>query len=130
MDASFKPKGYNSLSPYLIVDGAPKLVDLLKKIFNARELRKFENPDGTIMHIELQLDDSVIMLSDSSAKYPASSTMLHFYVPDVFKTFQLAVDNGCKIIEEPINKEGDPDTRGAFMDRAGNFWAVGTQKPW
>ncbi len=128
MDASFKPKGYNSLSPYLIVDNAPKLVDLLKKIFNAKELRKFENPDGTIMHIELKLDDSVIMLSDSSAKYPANKTMLHFYVSDAFKTFQLAIDNGCKAIEEPVNKEGDPDTRGAFMDFAGNFWAVGTQK--
>lgn len=127
MDTTFKPKDYNSLSPYLIVDGAQKLADLLKKIFDARELRKYENADKTIMHMELKLDDSVIMLADSSSKYPANTTLLHVYVPDVFKTFQSAVDNDCKVIERPVNKEGDPDTRGTFMDFAGNHWSVSTQ---
>jgi PhnB protein len=127
MNKTFKPGGYNSLSPYLIINGAQKLVDLLKTIFEAKELRRFMNSDGTIMHIELQIDDSVIMLADSSSDYPPNTTMLHVYVPDVFKTFQLAIDNGCTIIEKPVNKEGDPDTRGSFTDFAGNYWAVGTQ---
>jgi PhnB protein len=45
----------------------------------------------------------------------------------VFKTFDLAIQNGCEIIEEPINKEGDPDMRGSFYDCAGNYWSVSTQ---
>ena len=124
---TYKPENYNSLSPYLIVDNAQKLVDLLKGIFNATELRRFDHENGTIAHIELKLDDTIIMISNSTDNYPANTTMLHIYVPDVSKTFNLAVYNGCKIIEQPINKQGDPDTRGAFMDFADNYWAVSTQ---
>ena len=123
----YKPDHYNSLSPYLIVDNAQKLVDLLKTIFGASELRRFDHGDGKIAHIELQLDDTILMLSSSTDDYPANTTMLHVYVADVFETFNLAVDNGCKIIEQPTNKQGDPDTRGAFMDFAGNYWAVSSQ---
>lgn len=125
--ATYKPENYNSLSPYLIVDNAQKLVDLLKTVFKAAELRRFDHENGTIAHIELKLDDSIIMMSNSTGNYPANTAMLHCYVPDVFETFNLAVDNGCKIIEHPVNKTGDPDTRGAFLDFAGNYWAVSTQ---
>lgn len=123
----YKPSNYNSLSPYLMVDNAQKLVDLLTLIFDAKTLRRFDHENGKIAHIELLLDDTVIMLSDSTENYPSNTTMLHIYVPDVFKTFKLALENGCEVIEEPINKEGDPDTRGAFRDFAGNYWAVSTQ---
>ena len=123
----YKPENYNSLSPYLIVDNAQKLVDLLTAIFDAKTLRRFDHENGKIAHIELQLDDTIMMISDSTEAYEASKTMLHIYVPDVFLTFDKAIENGCKIIEKPINKEGDPDTRGAFYDFAGNYWAVSTQ---
>jgi len=66
---SFKPENYNSLSPYLIVDHAQKLVDLLTAIFNAKTLRRFDHDNGKIAHIELQLDDSVIMISDSTESF-------------------------------------------------------------
>ena len=105
MNSTYKPKDYNSLSPYLVVDGAQKMVDLLKTIFEATELRRFDNENGTITHIELKLDDSIIMIADSTENYPANNTMLHFYVPDVFKTFELAVINGCEVIETPLIKK-------------------------
>lgn len=124
---SYKPGNYNSLSPYLIVDNAQKLIDLLTAIFDAKTLRRFDHENGKIAHIELQLDDTVIMISDSTENYKANKTMLHMYVPDVFKTFDKAIENGCEIIEKPINKQNDPDTRGSFYDFAGNYWAVSTQ---
>ena len=124
---SYKPSNYNSLSPYLIVDDAQKLVDLMKAVFGAKELRRYDHENGTIAHIELQLDDTIVMISNSTDAYPSNKTMLHFYVPDVFKTFNLAVENGCEIIEKPTNRQGDPDTRGSFYDFAGNYWAVSTQ---
>ena len=127
MSASYKPDNYNSLSPYIIIDEAQRFVDLVKKIFGATELRRFEDENGKILHAELKLDDTVIMIGNSTSQYPANTTMLHIYVPDVFTTFKTAIDNGCTIIEEPVNKPGDPDTRGSFMDFAGNYWAVGTQ---
>lgn len=123
----FKPKDYNSLSPYLIADDAEKLVALLKTIFSAEELRRFNHEDGKIAHVELKIDDSILMLSNSTESYPANTTILHLYVPDVFETFQLALANGCEAIEQPVNKDGDPDTRGSFLDFAGNYWSVSTQ---
>jgi PhnB protein len=84
MKVNYKPEHYNSLSPYLIVDNAQKMVDLLKTVFNATELRRFDHQNGKIAHIELKLDDTVLMISDSTASYPANKTMLHMYVPDVF----------------------------------------------
>ena len=123
----FKPSGYNSLSPYFIVDDCRKMVELLKGIFDARELRKYEHSDGSIMHMELQIDDSVIMLADSSKEFPANQHLIHVYVPDVKKTFKKAINLGCESVEEPQNKEGDPDVRGTFKDYQGNMWAVGTQ---
>ena len=126
MNNAYKPNGYNSLSSYLIVDNAQKLVDLLSTIFDAIILRRYDHENGKIAHIELKLDDSIIMISDSTDNYPANKTMLHVYVPDVFKTFDKAIENGGEIIDRPINKKGDPDTRGSFYDYAGNYWAVST----
>ena len=128
MSISFKPPGYNSVSPYLIVDGAQKMIDLLKGIFQARELRRYDGPNGTIMHVEVCIDDSIIMISDATADYPANEFLLHVYVPDVHATFNKAIELGCEVVERPVNKEGDPDTRGSFKDFSGNIWAVGTQK--
>jgi len=127
MNTEYKPKNYNSLSPYLIVDNAQKMVDLLKTIFDATEVRRFDRDNGKIVHMELRFDDTVLMISDSLENYPANKTMLHIYVPAVFKTFDKAIENGCVLIEKPVNKQGDPDTRGSFYDCAGNYWAVSTQ---
>lgn len=127
MDKQFKPIGYNSVSPYFIVNGAQKLIDLLKQIFNVTELRRYDMPDGTIMHIEIQIDDSVIMLGDSSDKFPPVPIVMHVYVSDVDKTFEKAIEAGCEIIESPKQRENDPDRRATFKDFAGNMWSIGTQ---
>ena len=124
---TYKPEQYNSLSPYLIVDNAQRLVDWLTVVFNAKSLRRFDHENGKIAHVEVQLDDTVIMISDSTEQFEANRTMLHVYVPNVFETFDKAIEHGCEIIEKPINREGDPDTRGSFYDYAGNYWAVSTQ---
>lgn len=127
MSKPFKPKNYNSVSPYFIVEGAQKFIDLMKVIFDAKELRRFEMPDGTIMHAEIQIDDSVIMLCNSSEKFPPVTLVMHVYVPNVDETFNKAINAGCEIIEQPKQREGDPDRRATFKDFAGNMWSVGSQ---
>lgn len=127
MEKRFKPTGYNSVSPYFIVNGAQKFIDLMKEIFGAKELRRYDMPDGSIMHAEVQIDDSVIMIGDSSEKFPPVPLVMHVYVPDVDETFTKAVNAGCEIIEQPNVKEGDPDKRGTFKDFAGNMWSVATE---
>lgn len=127
MDKDFKPTGYNSVSPYFIVNGAQKFIDLLKEIFDAKGLRRYDMQDGTIMHAELQIEDSVIMLGDSSEKFPPVPLIIHVYVPNVDETFKKAIHAGCEIVKQPTEQEGDPDRRATFKDFAGNMWSVGTQ---
>ncbi|MDF2455189.1 MAG: Glyoxalase family protein [Cytophagaceae bacterium] len=127
MATPFKPEGYNSVSPYFIVEGAQKLIDLLKQVFNATELRRYDTPDGKVMHAEMKVYDSVIMLGSASEQYPALSLVVHVYVPNVDEVFEKAIKAGCVSIEEPKQK-GDPDKRGTFKDFAGNMWSVATQQ--
>ncbi len=127
MNKSFKPDGYNSVSPYFIIEGAQRMIDFLEKLFNAKELRRFNTQDGKIMHAEIQIDDSIIMLGDASDTYPANVTVMHVYVPDAEQVYKRAIELGCTPIEQPTKKEGVPDIRGSFYDFAGNIWSVGTQ---
>ncbi|MGK2864694.1 MAG: VOC family protein [Chitinophagaceae bacterium] len=128
MKNNFKPTGYNSVSPYFIVNGAQKFMNLLKEIFDARELRRYNMADGSIMHAEIQIDDSVIMLGDSSGKFPPVPLVMHVYFPNVDKTFDKAIKAGCEIVEQPKERDDDPDRRATFKDFAGNMWSVGTQR--
>jgi PhnB protein len=123
----YKPAGYNSVSPYIIVNGAQQLIDLLGKIFNARDLRRYDGEGGKIMHAEISIDDTVVMIADSSEQYPPNSLLLHVYVSDVDAVFAKAMAEGCQPLEQPKQREGDPDKRGMFQDFSGNIWAIGTQ---
>jgi uncharacterized glyoxalase superfamily protein PhnB len=128
MRNDFKPTGYNSVSPYFIVNDAQKFINLMKDIFDAKELRRFDRLDGTIMHAEIQIDDSVIMLSNASETFPAITLVMHVYVANVDHTFDKAIKAGCEMIEQPKERDGDPDRRATFKDFAGNMWSVGTQQ--
>ena len=128
MGSAFKPNGYNSVSPYLVVGGAQRMIDFLKAVFGARELRRYDNADGTIMHAEVMIDDSVVMMGDASAEFPANQLLIHVYVADVDAVLGRALAAGATIDQQPQQKPGDPDRRGSFKDFAGNIWAVGTQQ--
>ena len=127
MKKTFKPQHYNSLSPYLVMDNAAQFIDFAKKVFHAQERRKFQHENGTIIHAELLIDDSILMITDSTKEYPARTAMLHLYVPDSTATYQLALQEGCQGLQAPVNHKGDPDKRGNFLDFAGNYWSVSTQ---
>ncbi len=127
MEKAYKPAGYNSVSPYFIVDGAQKLIDFLVQLFDGKELRKYKREDGTIMHAEVSIDDSVIMISDATEEYPPVTIIMHVYVPDVNTTYIKALKLGASELQKPKNNEGDPDYRGTFLDFAGNMWSVSTQ---
>lgn len=125
---SFKPDGYNSLSPYFIIDGAQKFIDLLSFIFDATVCRRFDLPGGKIMHAEVRIDDTIVMVADSNKRYPPNTTVVHVYVADVALAFNRAINAGCEGIETPTRKNNDPDIRGTFKDFAGNLWSVGSQQ--
>lgn len=126
MKKPYKPEGYASVSVYLVAHGAQRVIDFLKKTFDAEELRRYEGQNGSIMHAEVRIDDTVVMISDGGGQYPAFPVWLHVYVPDVDATYQRALAAGGVSVQEPV-KKGDPDRRGGVKDPAGNTWWIATQ---
>jgi PhnB protein len=128
MTTAFKPKGYNSVSPYLIVEGAAATIDFLIAAFDAVEIRRFLAPDGSgkIMHAEVRLDDTVVMIADRPAEWPAVPAHVHVYVADVDASYQRALAAGAESVQEPI-KQQDDDKRGGVRDAGGTTWWLATK---
>lgn len=122
-----KPDGYTTVSPYLVIAGAQRVIDFLKQAFGAIDLRRYDMPDGTVMHAEVRIDDTVVMIGDAGEEWPANPSFLHVYVPDVDATYARALKAGGVSVQEPVRKEGDPDRRGGVRDPGGNTWWISTQ---
>jgi uncharacterized glyoxalase superfamily protein PhnB len=103
------------------------VIDFLTQTCDARQTRRTDLPDGSIMHAEVQIDDTVVMLADAGGEFPAFPAWLHVYVPDVDATYQRALEAGGISVQEPVQKEGDTDRRGGVKDPAGNTWWIATQ---
>jgi len=127
MEKSFKPKGYNSLSAYFVVERADEFIHLMQELFGASLMRKFDDGKGNIVHAELRIDDTIIMLGQSNERTPPRPQLVHLYVPDVDKVFEKASSMKLEIVDNPRTRPGDPDKRGALKDSFGNFWSIATQ---
>jgi len=127
------PDGYSSVTPYLIVTGAANALDYYKMAFDAQEIMRMPGPDGKIMHAELQIGSSRIMLADESPqmghKSPqtlgGSGTGLMLYVTDVDDTFQRAVSGGGKVVQ-PVKNQFYGDRSGTLSDPFGHQWTIAT----
>jgi len=117
--------GYQTVTPYLIVTGAGALIEFVKQAFGGTERMRSPGPNGAIMHAEVQLGDSVIMLADASDGARVRTAMLHLYVADVDAAYKHALNAGGESIREPA----DPaygDRTAAAKDRWGNEWWLST----
>lgn len=126
MRASYKPEGYTSVSPYLIVDGAERTIEFLVRVFGAVELRRFPDDAGRLRHAEVRIDDTVVMLADSIEGWPAVPAYVHIYVPDVDAVYQRALAAGATSAQEPVKKD-DADKRGGVKDAGGTTWWIATK---
>jgi PhnB protein len=127
MTTSHKPEGYSTVSPYLVVGGAENTIAFLTSVFGAAELRRFPAKDGKVLHAEVRLDDSIIMLGDAGDNWPATGAHVHVYVPDVDAAYQRALDAGASSVQPPTRQEGDDDKRGGVKDAGGTTWWIGTK---
>ncbi|WP_002636454.1 VOC family protein [Myxococcus hansupus] len=124
---AYKPEGYTSVAPYLVVDGAGRTVDFLVEVFGAERLRMVPGDNGRLMHGEVRIDDTVIMLSEAANGWPAVASHVHLYVADVDGIYQRALAAGAEAVKTPVNS-GDGDKRGGFRDAGGTTWWVATQE--
>lgn len=113
MNMSYKPATYSTVSPYLIVADAAATIEFLEHVFDANELRRFPRPDGKLMHAEIRIDDTVVMLADSVEGWPPVPSFVHVYVADVDETYRWALEAGAESVQEPLQKEDEdkPDRK-------------------
>lgn len=126
MNAHFKPANYTSVSPYLVVENAASTIDFLESVFEAEELCRYPDKEGRLMHAEVRIDDTVIMLADGNDNWPPFSSYVHIYVSDVDDTYQRALAAGATSVQEPVKKD-DPDKRGGIRDAGGTTWWIATR---
>lgn len=126
MSTSYKPGNYSTVSPYLIVAGASQTIEFLKNVFGAVELRRFPDASGRLMHAEVRIDDTVVMLADGTEGWPPVPSHVHIYVRDVDAAYKRALEVGAMSVQEPVKKD-DEDKRGGVKDVGGTTWWIATR---
>ena len=124
--SAYKPGGFPSASPYIMVKDGQGLIDFVTAVFGATPERRFDH-EGRIAHAEMRIDDSVIMLADAHGEWAPVPTWVHVYVADVDATYRKALAAGGTSIQPPSQRDGDPDKRGGVADPWGNQWWISTQ---
>ena len=76
------PEGYHSMTPCLVVDGAAKVIEFLKQALEAQEIFRMTRPDGGIMHAELKIGDSMLMIGDATEQWKPMTGVIYLYVSD------------------------------------------------
>lgn len=116
------PEGYQQVMPYLILNNASEFLEFVKKVFNAKEKLKHLNDDQSIMHAEVVIGDSVIMIGNSGDQWQVNTAGLFIYVENPDETFKKALDNGATVVMELEDK--DYGRTGGVKDISGNIWWI------
>jgi len=119
------PEGYHTVIPYIVVPGIAKLIDFAKQSFGATEVLVHKRPDGTVMHAEIKIGDSIIMMGEWQGGGKNFPAMLHLYMEDVDALYQRAIQAGAKSIREPADQPYG-DRSGGVEDAFGNQWWIST----
>jgi uncharacterized glyoxalase superfamily protein PhnB len=121
------PDGYHSVTPYLMVVGADKLIEFTQRAFGAEELMRHSTPEGRVMHAEVKIGDSRIMLTEACGKWSPMPAMIYLYVDDADATYRAALEAGATSLQEPADQFYG-DRSGAVKDASGNHWWIATHK--
>jgi PhnB protein len=129
------PEGYHTATPYLIIKNAARAIDFYKKAFGATERMRMADPTGKVMHAEIQIGDSRIMIADEfpemGARSPeslgGSPVSIFLYVEDVDALAKQATSAGAKVLM-PIQDQFWGDRYGKLTDPFGHVWDIATHK--
>ena len=127
------PEGYNTLSPSLAVENAAEAIEFYKRAFGATERMRMDGPGGTIAHAELEIGNSVVMLSDPSPmsgvrppkEIGGTSVSIFMYTEDVDALVERAAEAGATVTMPPSDQFWG-DRFGTVTDPFGHHWAIAT----
>jgi uncharacterized glyoxalase superfamily protein PhnB len=120
------PDGYHTVTPFLSVNGASDAIAFYKKAFGAEERNRAPGPDGKIMHAEIKIGDSVVMVADAMMG-PPTTAAIHLYVDDVDALWTRATGAGASVMM-PLADQFWGDRYGVLTDQWGNRWSLASHK--
>jgi len=129
------PDGYYTVTPYLIIKGAADALEFYKKAFGAKEVVRMCGPDGKVMHAEIKIGNSMIMLGEENPERGARSPKtlggspvgILLYVENVDALAQQAIAAGAKVVQ-PVQDQFYGDRAGTVEDPFGHVWTISTHK--
>ena len=119
------PEGYSTVTPYLIVEGADRVLEFVQEALNGEQRFRMDRDDGTIGHAEVTIGDSVVMLAEAGGEWPPMPGAIHLYVEDCDTTYARALDAGATSLQDPADQFYG-DRSGGVRDPAGNVWWITT----
>jgi PhnB protein len=119
------PEGHHTVTAYLLVDDANAQLEFLQRAFGGRVTELHKDPSGRVMHAEVLIGDSHVMLGQAGAEWKAMPAMVHLYVPDCDATYRAAIGAGASSVREP-KTEFYGDRSGGVRDSNGNQWWIAT----
>jgi PhnB protein len=130
---NYVPKGYHTIVPYLIVKGAAGALDFYKQVFGAVEVMRMPGPNGVVMHAEIKINGSTVMLADempgmefkSPQSIGGSPVGIVVYVQDVDACFARATSRGGRALKA-VQDQFYGDRSGTILDPYGHIWTIST----
>jgi len=120
------PDGYHTVTPFLNIKGTAQFIDFLKNALGAEEVMRMPGPGGMVMHAEVNIGNSRLMLSEATQTSPSSSSF-YLYVNDVDASYKRAVGAGAVSQAEPADMFWG-DRMASLKDPFGNTWSIATHK--
>lgn len=118
------PEGYHTLTPQIVVEDARETIEFVQNVFDA-DLREIYEDDGRIVHSEVMIGDSRLMIASASEEFGAFPLMVNLYVDDVDATFAKAIEHGATSLRDPADQFYG-DRTGGVIDPQGNHWWIST----
>ncbi len=118
-------EGFHTVTPYLFAQGAARLIDFIVSAFQAEVVSRKDRPDGGVMHAELRIGDSMVMVGDASAEFGPMPASIYLYVPDCDAVYQRALQHGGESVFDIMDLPSG-ERYGGVKDPAGNIWWVAT----
>lgn len=119
------PDGFHTVTPYLVVTDPAQLIEFLVEAFDAVEIHRVQRHDGSIMHAQVQIGNSMLMMGGATTEYPAMPAGIYLYVENADATYEKALAAGASSLMSPSD-EFWGDRMGGVRDPSGNCWWIAT----
>ena len=119
------PDGFHTVTPYLVCAGVAGVIDFLKSGLGAVEIERTTDETGRVMHAQLRIGDSMIMMGETMPGFPPLTAALYLYVPDTDALYERAMAAGGVSLMKPADQFYG-DRNAGVQDPSGNKWYIAT----